>query len=266
MGGSLPEILLLFSGGLLAGALGGLLGIGGGIVLMPLLRFVALLPPAYAAGTCVVAVFFTTLGGSYRHYRLGNINFRSIAPVVISGAIASAVFSFLFIYLASQDQWLDLGVGIVFCLISVRMICEGIPGLLKKKAAQSTGNQLGGRLLQKTSIGAVAGILPGLLGIGTGGILVPAFNFLLGTPVKIAVAASLACFCINAFISSTFKLAQGFICLEVVVPICIGTLLGSNLGAILNRRFSSGLVKLLFGLVFGSVAVKFILSFCMVNS
>jgi len=266
MGDSLQEIFFLFSGGLLAGALGGLLGIGGGIVLMPLLRFVALLPPAYAAGTCVVAVFFTTLGGSYRHYRLGNINLRSITPVVISGAIAAGVFSLLFIYLARQGQWLDLGVGIVFCLISIRMICEGIPGLLKKKAAQSTGNQLGGTLLQKTSIGAVAGILPGLLGIGTGGILVPAFNFLLGTPVKIAVAASLACFCINAFISSAFKLAQGFIHLEIVVPICVGTLLGANLGAILNRRFSSGLVKLLFGLVFGSVAFKFILSFCMVKS
>ncbi|MBW1871519.1 MAG: TSUP family transporter, partial [Deltaproteobacteria bacterium] len=97
MGGSLQEIFFLFSGGLLAGALGGLLGIGGGIVLMPLLRFVALLPPAYAAGTCVVAVFFTSLGGSYRHYRLGNINLRSITPVVISGAIASGVFSLLFI-------------------------------------------------------------------------------------------------------------------------------------------------------------------------
>ena len=199
MGSSLPEILLLFSGGLLAGALGGLLGIVGGIVLMPLLRFVALLPPAYAAGTCVVAVFFTTLGGSYRHYRLGNINFRSITPVIISGALASGIFSCLFIYLAGRGRWLDLGVGIVFSLVSVRMICEGIPGLVKKRTVPIAGNKLGGTLLQKTSIGTVAGILPGLLGIGTGGILVPAFTFLLRTPVKIAMAASLACFCINAF-------------------------------------------------------------------
>ncbi|MGD2154300.1 MAG: TSUP family transporter, partial [Gemmatimonadales bacterium] len=73
----IPDLPLLLSGGLLAGALGGLLGIGGGIVLMPLLRFVIGLEPAYAAGTCVVAVFFTTLGGSYRHYRLGHLNVRS---------------------------------------------------------------------------------------------------------------------------------------------------------------------------------------------
>ena len=84
---------MLFSGGLLAGALGGLLGIGGGIVLMPLLRFTVGLSPAYAAGTCVVAVFFTTLGGSYRHHRLGHLNLRSIVPIIISGAVASGIFS-----------------------------------------------------------------------------------------------------------------------------------------------------------------------------
>jgi uncharacterized membrane protein YfcA len=71
----ISEILMLFGGGLLAGTLGGLLGIGGGIVLMPMLRFLVGLSPAHAAGTCILAVFFTTLGGSYRHYKQGNVNF-----------------------------------------------------------------------------------------------------------------------------------------------------------------------------------------------
>ena len=58
----MSDVLLLLAGGLLAGVLGGLLGLGGGIILMPLLRFGAGLSPAYAAGTCVIAVFFTTRG------------------------------------------------------------------------------------------------------------------------------------------------------------------------------------------------------------
>jgi len=78
--------------------------------------------------------------------------------------------------------------------------------------------------------------------------------------IKTAVASSLACFCANAFISSSFKLAQGFIELDVAMPICLGTLLGSNLGAMLHKRIASNFVKLIFGLVFFYVALKFILS------
>jgi len=259
----IADLPLLLSGGLLAGALGGLLGIGGGIVLMPLLRFVVGLSPAYAAGTCVVAVFFTTLGGSYRHYRLGHLNLRSIVPIIVSGAVASAVFSLAFVYLAQwgRGRWLDFGVGIVFALISARMIAEGIPGLATKSADQPpAGTAIAGSLPQKLAIGGAAGVLPGLLGIGTGGILVPAFTFLLSAPVKTAVAASLTCFCFNALISSGFKFAQGYVDPSVAFPICLGTLIGANLGALLNKRFAPGSVKLAFGLVFSCVSLKFILS------
>jgi len=69
---------MLTAVGFLAGVLGGLLGIGGGIVMMPILRLVVGLSPATAAGTCIVPVFFTSLGGSFRHYKLGHINFKSI--------------------------------------------------------------------------------------------------------------------------------------------------------------------------------------------
>ncbi|MCK4342583.1 MAG: TSUP family transporter, partial [Phycisphaerae bacterium] len=65
------EALEILVCGLAAGALGGLLGIGGGIVLIPFLRFYVGLSPVYAAGTCVLAVFCTTLSGSYRHHKLG---------------------------------------------------------------------------------------------------------------------------------------------------------------------------------------------------
>jgi uncharacterized membrane protein YfcA len=256
----IPDLPILVSGGLLAGALGGLLGIGGGIVLMPLLRFIVGLSPAYAAGTCVVAVFFTTLGGSYRHYRLGHLDLRPIVPIVISGAVASGVFSLAFVYLAQRGRWLDLGMGIVFSLISARMIAEAIRGLAAKRADRPGGREIAGTLPQKLAIGGAAGALPGLLGIGTGGILVPAFTFLLNAPIKTAVAASLTCFCFNALISSGFKLAQGYIEPNVALPVCLGTLIGANLGAILNKRFAADSIKLAFGLVFSYVSLKFILS------
>jgi uncharacterized membrane protein YfcA len=257
----MPDLLPLFAGGLVAGTLGGLLGIGGGVVLMPLLRFVVGLSPARAAGTCILAVFFTTSGGAYRHFKLGHLQFKSIIPVIITGAITTAVFSLVFVSLASHDRYLDLGIGLVLSLVSLRMVLEGIPGLIRPRDDEHEGREIKGSLWKKTIIGGSGGILPGLLGIGTGVILVPAFSFILSMPIKTAVASSLASFCANALVSSSFKLAQGFIDLDVALPICVGTLLGSNLGAVLNRHFQSNTVKLMFGLVFCYVSLKFILSF-----
>lgn len=252
---------LLFTAGLFAGILGGLLGIGGGVVLMPLLRFVVGLSPARAAGTCILAVFFTTLGGSYRHFRMGHLDFKFTVPVIVAGLVTTVVFSLLFLPLSHHGRWLDLGIGVVFSLISLRMILEALPRSVAQKSAQPGEDSGNHSLWTRVLIGGSAGILPGLLGIGTGVILVPAFTFLLSIPIKAAVASSLTSFCANAFVSSSFKLAQGFIDLKVALPICAGTLLGANLGALLNRRFPSNTVKLIFGLVFSYVSLKFFLSF-----
>jgi len=257
----MPNLVLLVAGGLFAGTLGGLLGIGGGVVLMPLLRFGLGLSPARAAGTCILAVFFTTLGGSYRHFRLGHLHLGRITPVIVSGAGATAVFSLAFLPLASRGRWLDLGVGLVLSLVSLRMIGEGLSRGLGRRSGEHDGQELRDSLWPKVVIGGSGGVLPGLLGIGTGAILVPAFTFWLRMPIKMAVASSLTSFCANAFISSSFKLAQGFIDPEVALPICVGTLVGANLGAMLNKRVPSRAVKLLFGLLFSYVSLKFILSF-----
>ena len=75
------------------------------------------------------------------------------------------------------------------------------------------------------------------------------------------MASSLLCFCFNALISSTFKYAQGFVEVEIALPICIGTLIGANVGATLNGRFPSSWMKLAFGTVFCVVSLKYFFSF-----
>lgn len=253
--------IILIITGFFAGVLGGLLGIGGGIVIMPILRLLFGLSPAEAAGTCIVAVFFTTLGGSFRHYKLGHINFKSIAPVIVAGAISTVVFSLVFLYFTKRQSWLDLGTGLTFSLVSVRMIVEGWTQLRKRKAEQAAANEIRGSLLGKFTIGGIAGVLPGFLGIGTGAVLVPAFALFLGAPIKIAIGSSLACFCTNAFLSSIFKFFQGFTMLELALPLCIGTLIGANIGARLNKHFPSAVLRIMFGMLFLYVSFKYILLF-----
>lgn len=257
--------MLLVGGGVLAGALGGLLGIGGGVVLMPLLRFVVGLPPALAAGTCVLAVFFTTAGGSYRHWRLGHVRLRELWPIIIAGALTTALCSWAFQWLATRQQWLDLGMAVVFSLLALRLVRDGMAELRRRSDGGSESSDvdrgLAGRWSHKVAIGSAAGVLPGLLGIGTGAVLVPAFTLLLGASIKVAMGSSLACFACNALISASFKAAQGFVEWNVAIPVCVGTLVGSNLGALLNKRVAPSLVRVLFGLFFCYVAFRFVLSY-----
>ena len=250
---------LLGFGGIVAGMLGGLLGIGGGILIMPILRFIVGLEPAYAAGTCIIAVFFTTLGGSLKHFRLGHIHIHSILPVIISGLLSTIIFSTLFIYLTQKGVWLDAATGLVFSLVALRMLWEGISDYLNKRPQLNTGSPIQGSISAKMTIGAVAGVLPGFLGIGTGAVLVPSFAFALNAPIQTAIGSSLACFSLNALASSTLKLIQGFVQVQLIIPLCIGTFIGSQLGAILNGRFSSPFLKILFGMVFVYVACKYLI-------
>lgn len=255
----LPLVLLSLAGGLAAGGLGGLLGLGGGIVLLPLLRFGFGLSPAQAAGTCILAVFFTTLGGAWRHHRLGTVELRSLWPLILAGVAGSAIFSLLFVRLAERGRWLDLGIGLVFSLISLRMLVEAArPRRRQAPVPEPRRVGIEGPLGHKLTLGAAAGVLPGLLGIGTGGILVPAFAFLFSAPMKVAAAASLTCFCCNAAVSSGFKLAQGFVEPTVAVPACLGTFIGANLGATVSRGVPSRGLMLLFGLLFTVVSGRFL--------
>jgi uncharacterized membrane protein YfcA len=252
------DLILLFAVGLLAGALGGLLGIGGGVLLMPVLRFGIGLPASLAAGTCVLVVLCTTLAGSYRHYRLGHVSPGPLVPVILAGAVSTTLCCLLFGWLAARARWLDLGVGLVIGLIAGRMLLEGLRGLRPPPSAAS--DRLPGSLGAKVAIGGAAGTLPGLLGIGTGGILVPAFALGLRAPIRTAMAASLLCFAVNAGISALFKLAQGYVVLALALPLGFGALLGANLGAWFNRRFPSRTLKVVFGLLFAFVSAKFIVA------
>jgi len=254
-------LFILLFGGILAGALGGLLGIGGGILIMPILRFIVGLEPAQAAGTCVVAVFFTTLGGSLKHFKLGHIDIRSIFPVIVPGLLSSLIFSLLFISLTQKDIWLDVATGIVFSLVALRMLYEGIADYFHMREETNSKSGIQGSMLAKMSIGGVAGVLPGLLGIGTGAVLVPAFAFALNAPIKIAIGSSLACFSLNAFVSSVMKLSQGFVQIQILIPLCLGTLIGSRFGATLNGLVTSPFLKVLFSMIFIFVACKYLMVF-----
>lgn len=246
-------ILSMF--GLLAGTVGGLLGIGGCVIMLPALIFIFNYPLPVAIGTTITAVIITAISGSIGHIRMGNVDYSTVRVVSLSGGAGAVAGSLIFFFVYKQLCLLNMILGLAFLYVSLRMIYEG---LVHRKLPERKGSTVPGSSLVKSIIGFFIGILTGIIGLGGGYALVPSFIYLLESPVKIAVGTSLPSFISMAVISGAFKLYQGLV--DVVAAIClgVGTAIGAQVGARLVKIVPSWLIKTVFGLVFLYVSLKFI--------
>ncbi|MEM0350682.1 MAG: sulfite exporter TauE/SafE family protein, partial [Archaeoglobaceae archaeon] len=118
--------LSLFITGLIAGTLGGLLGIGGCVIMLPSLSFIFNYPLPVAIGTTITAVILTASSGAIGHLRMKNVDFTTAKIVAVSGAIGAMVGSLVFFYIASEVWLLNLILGFAFLYVALRMVYEGI--------------------------------------------------------------------------------------------------------------------------------------------
>ena len=186
---------------------------------------------------------------------------RPLVPVIVPGVLASAIFSFVFQRFSGRFSWMDLAIGLIFLLVSGRMLRDVFRPVIARMSRNAGDGPIPDSTVKKVGIGLAGGALPGLLGIGTGGIWVPAFTYILKVPVKTAMGSSLACFCLNALVSAGFKAAGGFVIWRWLPFLALGSLLGADLGGRVNGRIRERRVKFFFGVVFLYVSMKFIASF-----
>jgi uncharacterized membrane protein YfcA len=245
--------LIIF--GLIAGILGGFLGTGGCVIMLPALYFLYNFSLPIAIGTTVTAVVITAASGSIGHIKIKNVDYKTTAIVSVTGGIGSFVGSIIFSYLTSQLPILKLILGLSFLYVSIRMIYEGA---FYKKRKEKKGNLIPGSTTAKAIIGFVIGVLTGIVGLGGGYALVPTFIYILGSPVKIAVGTSLPSFISMAIVSAGFKIAQGVVDIFVATLLGVGTAIGAQIGARLVPKVPAWLIKLIFGIVFLYVSLKFI--------
>ena len=251
------EAAFLFITGIIAGTFGGLLGVGGGLIMLPSLTFIFGYPLSFAIGISITAVVFTAISGSFGHLRLGNVDLSTAKVVSTFGALGAIVGSALFSLLAEKVFILEILMGFLFLYTSLKMVREG---LKKEERAEGKKSMISGSGISKAFLGFSAGILAGLLGIGGGFILVPSFVYILGLEVKIAVGTSLASFLSMAIISSAFKLYQGVVELIAALFLGFGTVLGAQLGAKMMVKIPSWAIKTIFGFVFLYVSLRFLWS------
>lgn len=114
------QIILLLGIGLIAGVVSSMLGVGGGIILVPILILLMKLDPHQAIGTSLAIIIPTVLVGAYTHHRLGNVNVQ-LAIIIAVGAVVGAVLG-AHVSEALPSLYLKKIFGIVLFIIAIKMM------------------------------------------------------------------------------------------------------------------------------------------------
>jgi hypothetical protein len=266
--------LTALSASTLAGLLGSLVGVGGGIIVVPTLALLLGVDIRHAIAASIVAVVATSSASASTYVRDHIANIRLgmlLETVTVAGAIVGAM--------------LAGGVS-----ARVLYLCFGVLALwtcwnmLRKKPANGHSappDQLAERLslhatyhdrasgtdvaykVSHTRMGLgtswLAGVVSGLLGVGGGIIKVPVMNLLMSVPVKAATATSNFMIGITAASGAAVYLARGEILPFVAAPVAIGTILGSKIGARLLPRLHGDTIKKLFAALLAVTATQMLL-------
>ncbi|WP_088335215.1 sulfite exporter TauE/SafE family protein [Methanopyrus sp. KOL6] len=246
--------LELLGTGFIAGYLGGLIGTGGCVLMLPMLVFLLKYPIPKAIATTVFAVVWTATFGTISHAKLGNIDYQTSSIVLAAGAIGALLGSIIFAFIMRHIGVLQVILGAAFLYASVRMIYEWI-----KKIPGSDADEIPGKPSGKAAIGFGIGVLTGILGLGGGYALVPSFIYLLDAPVHLAVGTSMVSMVPMATVSAAYKMAQGLTDLIGGTLLGLGTIAGVKLGAKTTQKIEPWTIKGIFGAVFLYISMKFIL-------
>ena len=236
--------LVLLLGGLAAGTLGALAGIGGGILLVPLMNAGFGVPFPVAVATSLVAVIATSTGSTARYIGEGLVDVRlgiRLEVATVAGAIAGGLvvtrvpvdalrilFGVLALYLAGWQVW------------SARYVRE-------PATAAPAGPPR--RMAAGFAVSGIAGVVSALLGIGGGALKVPVMNMVMGVPFRIATATSNYMIGVTASASALLYFRRGQIDLAVAAPTVLGVLAGATLGARLMPHVSVAKLRILFAVV-----------------
>jgi uncharacterized membrane protein YfcA len=262
---------LLSAGAVAAGFVGSLTGLGGGVIIIPLLTLGLGVNIKYAIGTALVSVIATSSGSAAVYVREGFSNVR----IGLFFEIATTLGALCGAFLAARTSTSAIAVlfGIVL-LGSVWFSWHGHEGARDTRAPDPLATRLRLNGSYPTPAGpapylprrvplawglmAVAGAVSGLLGIGSGALKVLAMDTVLSLPYKVSTTTSNFMIGVTAAASAGIYLNRGYIDPGLSAPVILGVLLGSALGARLLATARTRVLRLLFTAVVVVLAVEMI--------
>jgi len=268
--------MLLCAGSVVAGFLGALTGLGGGVVIIPLMTLALGIDIRYAIGASLISVIATSSGAAAAYVREGFTNIRigmflevattlgAVAGAVVAGHVSTAVIAVVFglVLLSSGLQTFrathDIAGAAASSAAAVRLRLPGhYPDGGRRQEYGVTGVAPGFGLM------VVAGGLSGLLGIGSGAVKVLAMDRLMRIPFKVSTTTSNFMIGVTAAASAGIYVGRGYVVPGLAMPVMLGVLGGSLIGSrvlvvthsrILRRVFAWVIILLALEMIYNGLA------------
>ena len=264
----MSEILILFFGAIAAGLLGSLTGLGGGVVIIPLLTLGFGVPMHYAIGASLISVIGTSSGSAVAFVKEGFTNVRIgmfLEIATTTGAIVGALISGIL----NPNT-----IGIIFASILIMTVVLNLrkkpdhqepliegslehklqlfgtfpdKGVIKEYSARNT---VSGFFMM-----VFAGVMSGLLGIGSGALKVLAMDNMMKLPFKVSTTTSNFMIGVTAVASSLIYFQRGEIIPVIVAPVLIGVVVGSFIGSKTLIVSQTKKLKVVFAVVVGILSI-----------
>ena len=263
----------LFGTSLIAGLLGALTGLGGGVVVVPVLALLFHVDLRYAIGASLISVIATSSGAAAAYVREGFSNIR----IGMFLEIATTLGALLGAYLTAKIS--THAIGVVFGLVLLYSAVSSFRGKHEDEASPLP-NPLAERLRLKGEypiagawksyvaqrvpagfgIMFVAGGLSGLLGIGSGAVKVLAMDQAMRLPFKVSTTTSNFMIGVTAAASVGIYLSRGYILPSLAMPVMLGVLGGSLIGSRILIRARVSTLRMVFAVVIVALGVEMIYS------
>lgn len=255
-------VISLIAIAIVAGLLGSLVGLGGGVIIVPVLTLLYHVDIRLAIGASILSVIATSSGAAvtYVRERLTNLRagmFLEIATTIgavtgaylttlLSGNMLFILFAFVLLYSAfAMYQKRHQGETLTFSQDKIANYFKLHGSYYDESEHREIVYKIGGTKLG-LAIMYVAGVISALLGVGSGGLKVPAMDIAMHMPIKASSATSDFMIGVTAAASAGAYFARGQINPFIAAPVAIGVLIGAIIGSRLLNRITSKYMLILF--------------------
>lgn len=267
--------LLLLAGSFAAGLLGALTGLGGGVVLVPLLTLVFHVDLRYAIGASLISVIATSSGAAAAYVREGYSSVRIGMFLEVATTLGAILGAFLAAFVPTRGLAIVFGCVLLYSAYlswqtsRMKHVDEAIDNPWSDKLGLSGhypgagGKQISYKVSHIPAGFAMmfgAGTLSGLLGIGSGAVKVLAMDRIMRIPFKVSTTTSNFMIGVTAAASAGIYLRRGYIDPGLAAPVMLGVIAGSLLGARLLARAPVAILRTIFTFVILALGVEMIVN------
>jgi uncharacterized protein len=266
--------LTLFIASIAAGALGSIVGIGGGLIVIPILTLFLGVDIHYAIGASIVSIIATSSGAAATYVRDRITNLRIGMFLETATTIGAIIGAAIAAYLSAVVLEAVFGTILIISLVPlVRKIGEEYPprqelrGLAKKLNLRGDYTERDGRKIDYNATNPgkglagmlVAGLISGLLGIGSGTFKVLSMDLAMKLPMKVSTTTSNFMIGVTAAASAGIYFARGDVNPLITAPVALGILIGTSVGTRLLVKAKNTAVRKIFALVLAATAIEMII-------